>query len=705
MSAYLIVDVDDIIEYLEAQNASLNLPEVAAALRLSASLASGLSSPNELSAIAVADWSRLNRPNKDGINVQQVFSSNNYDMFSVIERRFMVDALLAHYFPIDADSTIDELILVSSKPDFAQLTRRVNLGPQARVRFWADVAPAVQKGIIFQPLESILGMQSKTLALYIDFENITISLNEQGYIVDLDILINAFKRHAERYGQVVHIAAYAPWGQRGSLPPILDAQGREISDEVPSRLAVASIDPVFSLPGKNSADLRIAKDVLAKSSGPNSPDFIIIASGDRDFNDIYNTLRARGKQVVVWGVRGSTSRILENNISIHLEYIDDFVPLRRHKELLGIYTEAITDPEVEPDLRPSQWDSVVLQFDYLKANYPEIPITHDTLSQRLVDIHVATNIDRAKDLLEQAINIGILRESRSSDALTLEPDHPIVSRTRLIRDHIVYRVSNTLAVRQWDYVNYGFLLKGIAMDEELSGPGINVDDNWRSEWIDFFVREGILVRELIPHRHNPDDLVPVIRVPDRPVGVNFKPPEVEVSDETIEAMIKRIIVSVEQFTSFRKFAWCPLGSLHKRLRPYDIGAAFQKAVETLEEREGLIVKEYPNPQSDFMTKGVSLNLDSPFVIAVLEQRNNFIMALISLYEKRIPITVDAIEQVTGLHDEELELWVSIMELENVLNPVPGHQNLYSLFRTHHTVSLVARDQTTSTAEGAFWENE
>lgn len=187
--------------------------------------------------------------------------------------------------------------------------------------------------------------------------------------------------------------------------------------------------------------------------------------------------------------------------------------------------------------------------------------------------------------------------------------------------------------------------------------------------------------------------------------VNFKPPEVEVSDETIEAMIKRIIVSVEQFTSFRKFAWCPLGSLHKRLRPYDIGAAFQKAVETLEEREGLIVKEYPNPQSDFMTKGVSLNLDSPFVIAVLEQRNNFIMALISLYEKRIPITVDAIEQVTGLHDEELELWVSIMELENVLNPVPGHQNLYSLFRTHHTVSLVARDQTTSTAEGAFWENE
>ncbi len=704
MSAYLIVDVDDIIEYLEAQNASLSLPEVAASLRVSAALAAGVSSSEGLTAIAVADWNKRNRANKDGINVQQVFVANNYDLFNVIERRFMIDALLTHYFPIDAEASIDELILVSSKPDFVQLTRRIKLEPHVRVRFWADVPPAQQKGIIFQPLDSIVGVQNKTVALYIDFENITISLNEQGYIVDLEILVGSLKRHAERHGQVIHIAAYAPWGQRGSLPPMLDAQGREISDEVPSRLAVASIDPVFSLPGKNSADLRIAKDVLAKSMGANSPDTIIIASGDRDFNDIYNTLRARSKQVIVWGVRGSTSRILENNISIHLEYIDDFAQLRRHKELLGMYTEAMTDPEIEPDVRPSQWDSVVLQYDYLRANYPDLSITRDSLCERLVEIHVAANVDRAQDLLAQAINIGILRESSLTHTLSLEPDHPIVSRTRMIRDHMVYRVSNTLSVRQWDYVNYGFLLKGIAMDEDLVGPGINVDDNWRSEWIDFFVREGILVRELIPHRHNPDDLVPVIRVPDSPVGVNFQPSVVEVGEETIEAMMKRVIVSVEQFTSFRKFAWCPLGSLHKRLRPFDVGAAFQKAVEMLVEKDALIVKEYPNPQSDFMTKGVSLNTQSSYTQSILEQRNDFISVLLNLYEKRIPITREAVQQATSLEDEDLELWISVMELENVLNPVPGHHNLFSLFRTHHTVSLVARDQTSAT-EGSLWDGE
>ena len=32
-----------------------------------------------------------------------------------------------------------------------------------------------------------------------------------------------------------------------------------------------------------------------------------------------------------------------------------------------------------------------------------------------------------------------------------------------------------------------------------------------------------------------------------------------------------------------------------------------------------------------------------------------------------------------------------MQSENVLNSVPGQPDHYSLFRTHHTVSLVAGD--------------
>lgn len=700
MPAYLLVDVDDLLDYLQAQPSSPNLSDAVATLRQTAALASGLSSAERLNAIAISDWNKYHRPTRTGVNVQQIFVAAGYDLFNITERKFMVDALLTQFFPVEVEAAIDELILSTSREDLLKIVNRMQLKPHTRVRVWSDVAFAMQ-GVIYQPLESILGVQTKSVALYIDFENITISLNEQGYIVDLDLLLIGVKKRAQHYGQLIHMAAYAPWGQRGSLPPMLDSQGREISDDVPSRMAVESIDPVFSLPGKNSADLRIAKDVLAESTMPGSAEVIIIASGDRDFNDIYNTLRARGKQVIVWGVRGSTSRVLENNNSIVLEYLDDFIKFRQHKELLNIFQEANHRQQQqvlaqvhseEFNFRPSPWSSVVLQMDYLTAANPGRPITRLMLGQQFVKLHITANDDRAQDLIDQAIKIGVLDVDEPTDQLTVQDSNPIVNNTRMIRDHIVQRVNNTLQVRQWDYVNYGFLLKGIAMDNELSLPGVNIDDNWRSEWIDFLVRENVLVRELIPHRHNPDDLVPVIRVPTTIIGANLQPQAQDADADTIRDMSYRIVVSVEQFTSFRKFAWCPLGSLHKRLRPFDTGSAFQQAVEDLVEHGAVEIGEYPNPQSTFMTKGVSLIEEAPLSQKILNERNEFIKTLLDYYERRVPITARVLQEATGMEERHLELWISIMEVENVLNPVPGHPGVFSLFRTHHTVSLVAKDQ-------------
>ena len=91
------------------------------------------------------------------------------------------------------------------------------------------------------------------------------------------------------------MSAYAPWGQRGTLPPLVDSSGREVADESPSRLMMANIDPVFNLPGKNSADIRIARDVITDAGHPESADVYILASGDRDFNDVLNTLAQRNK--------------------------------------------------------------------------------------------------------------------------------------------------------------------------------------------------------------------------------------------------------------------------------------------------------------------------------------------------------------------------------------------------------------------------
>jgi hypothetical protein len=691
MTAYLIVDVDDLLQRLEARGVALDIQTVATSLLNSAALAAGLGSPDDLVAVAVADWNRYRRPSGSaGVSAQQVFASEGYDLFNVPDRQFVADALLMHYFSFEEQS-VDELIVATSRLDISTLAHRVQTTDRARVRIWGDEPPPDLTGVIFQPLEAILGIPSKTVALYIDFENISISLSEQGYILDIDALLDGMIKQAQTHGQVAHMAAYAPWGQRGSIAPLIDSAGREVSDEITNRLARANIDPVYSLPGKNSADMRIAKEVLDDSANHDSADVFIIASGDRDFNEVFSAVRTRNKQVIVWGVRGSTSRLVESNPALEVEYIEDFCKLRRHTDLRPepAAGEVVFDSDV-PEFRPSQWTSVILQLDHLLIGTTADTVDVEALVDRLILTRAVPNPDRADDLLAQAAGRGLLRLDDQTGTVGLNKTNPIVEQTLLIRDRIAHRVANTLHVRGWEYVNYGFLLKGIGMDHGLAAPGLNTSDTWRSEWVDALVREGILVRELVPHRHNPEDLVPVIKL--READAQISAPHLPgVLPDDVDDMVRRVIVSVEQFTSFRGFAWCPLGSLHRRLRPFDPSTTFQQAVEQLQENGAVRIDEYENPQSEFLTKGISLVEQAPQVQDTLAERNRFIQSLLNLYDSRMPITRDAIRAQLDLSERDLDLWISIMQSENVLKAVPGQSDLYSLFRTHHTVCMVAGD--------------
>ncbi len=706
MAAYLIVDVDDLLLRFNSRGISVDVQELAVGLRGGAALAAGLFSADSLKAVAVANWGAHGPA---GTNFQRIFRSAGYDVFDMPRRESLADALIMHYFSFDPEP-VDELILATTSTDLVPLVRRVKTTRSARIRIWGaeNVLAGTELAgqVIFQPLESLPGIQTKNVAVYIDFENIAISLNEQGFIVNLDHLIDRFVTQAKAHGQVVKMAAYAPWGQRGSLPPLFDSMGREISDDAPSRLMLANIDPVFNLPGKNSADMRIARDVITDASQSSAADVVIMASGDRDFNQVLNSLRSRNKTVIVWGVRGSTSRMLENNPGIIVEYIEDFTNLQTHQSLS---TAAYAEGAEVAIFTPSQWSSVIIQFDRLTQALKSDMMSVHQLVDRLQEVGAVISRPRGEDLVSQAMSLGILKAMSANGLLSLNTSHPIVEKTRLIRDRIVLRVMNTLSVRGWEYVNYGFLLKGLAMDRDLSRPGFEDSDQWRSEWIDCLVRERVLVRELLPHRHNPEDLVPVIKLqPDLEIPASAQAAPVRIheeqegpdwegislneletlSPETAD-MVRRIVVSVEQFTSFRNFTWCPLGSLHKRLRVFDTGMTFQRAVEYLKENNAAEVSEYPNPQSEFMTKGISLNMASDIIRAIIDQRDSFIRLLLALYERNLPISEQTLRTVDPSGAWNLDFWFSLMETENVLNGVPGRLGQYSLFRTHHTVNLVA----------------
>jgi hypothetical protein len=719
MSAYLIVDVDDLLEHLQRRSFAIDHHELATKLRNSAALVAGLPSPDDLRAVAVANWHEMQNMATEGI-----FQGVGFEIVDSSSPEHTANILMINIFNVDP-TPVEELILVGNGNQLVLLSSKVKMNSAGRIRVWGEQKPDIPlPGVIYQPLESVLGIQSKTVSLYIDFENIAISLIEQGFAINIDKMISSLSHHAMTHGQVMRMAAYAPWGQRGTLPPLVDGSGRDISDEAQSRLALASIDPVFNLPGKNSADMRIARDLLADSTGPNTPDIFIIASGDRDFNDVLNALRSRNKQVIVWGVRGSTSRQLEHNPAYQIEYLDDFLGLQRYQAVGQIFAATLVAANQAAVFTPNQWTSVILQFDRLATrNATEHGVPLAMLQEQLRPVSAAIPQQKAFDLVTQAIQMGILQQASNGgvEYVRIIGEHNVVEKTRLIRDRVVMRVANTLDVRGWEYVNYGFLLKGLTMDKDLELPGLNINDTWRSEWVDCLVREGILYREMVPHRHNPEDLAPVIRLGEELQALNIPlkisgevyapsyddldvtPLQVQRDLET-SAMMRRVIISVDQFTSYRNFSWCPLGSLHRRLRDFDSGVTFQRAVEWLMELGAVAVDEYDNPQSSYKTKGISLNLAAAIVSDVLRERNNFIRLLLRFHDQRTPINLNTVSTELPITESAIELWLSIMEAENVLNPVPGKAGAFTLFRAHHTVNLVADTKVSGGSGGSGYSN-
>ena len=65
--------------------------------------------------------------------------------------------------------------------------------------------------------------------------------------------------------------------------------------------------------------------MITDSGHKDASDVYIVASGDRDFNDVLNTLAQRNLNVIVWGVRGSTSRLLEKNAGLELYALGEFI--------------------------------------------------------------------------------------------------------------------------------------------------------------------------------------------------------------------------------------------------------------------------------------------------------------------------------------------------------------------------------------------
>ncbi|MFN0096199.1 MAG: NYN domain-containing protein [Dehalococcoidia bacterium] len=160
------------------------------------------------------------------------------------------------------------------------------------------------------------------VALLVDWENLKFSLRERNRRPN----VTALRQAAERFGRIVYARAYADWQD-----PVHSGD--------PASLYLAGLEPVYVLTKrytddsgeirlKNSVDVKLAADCIeASHQFPNISTYIMV-TGDHGFIHVLNTLRPRGKRVVVIGVSWTTAAQLTEQADVVLYYDIDVERIR-----------------------------------------------------------------------------------------------------------------------------------------------------------------------------------------------------------------------------------------------------------------------------------------------------------------------------------------------------------------------------------------
>lgn len=164
----------------------------------------------------------------------------------------------------------------------------------------------------------------RTLAVFFDFENIGIGLNQRRDRFDITRVL---ERLVEK-GKIVVKKAYADWSRFAQYTAPLHEAAIELI-EIPRRAAT----------GKNSADIRLCVDAMDLAYSKEHIDTFVIVSGDSDFSPLVSKLKELGKHLIGLGLPEATSDLLRDNCDEFI-YYDDLDRVKPIPNLVGEIPEA-----------------------------------------------------------------------------------------------------------------------------------------------------------------------------------------------------------------------------------------------------------------------------------------------------------------------------------------------------------------------------
>ena len=152
--------------------------------------------------------------------------------------------------------------------------------------------------------------ESRSLAVFCDFENVALGVREAKYAqFDMEKVLERLLLK----GSIVVKKAYCDWDRYKEFKVAMHAASFELIEI-----------PHVRQSGKNSADIRMVVDALDLCYTKERVDTFVIVSGDSDFSPLVSKLRENAKTVIGVGVKNSSSDLLINNCDEFI-YYDDLV--------------------------------------------------------------------------------------------------------------------------------------------------------------------------------------------------------------------------------------------------------------------------------------------------------------------------------------------------------------------------------------------
>ena len=182
---------------------------------------------------------------------------------------------------------------------------------------------------------------NQKIAVFIDFENISLSASNHFGEFDLGLLLKAIRR----LGRITLKRAYGDWSRLIKYRDALRENAVELVQLYSYNLQQG---------GKNRADIRLVIDVMESIYTLEYIDTIVIVSGDSDFSSLMSKAREYGKYTIGVGVQASTSDLLIKACDEFIFY--DKLVEEAYEQLKIRREETISEPAI--DLPPTSGAAV-----------------------------------------------------------------------------------------------------------------------------------------------------------------------------------------------------------------------------------------------------------------------------------------------------------------------------------------------------------